>query len=378
MAREAPVDMDNLSDAEIDDLVDEATGGETGSTEPPEDDPSASDAESADETQEGTEPSVESSEGEEDEEEQAEEDPTTSQAATKAAQQAKGKPFTFKASGAEHTFQGVEELNDGSLRVSKEATPQFKGVLASYVELRRTSTDERRKLTRELETARKERSDKDLEAEAVLKLFDDIEKMTPEQRWMWAEEFGDKVPALKNELEIKRRDREIERLKKQASGEPATEEEARERRTTAVQGEVKASFQRLFADPDAKALTEQDRKELLEKWLKKGDRLVVKLEKDDPTTGGKKGQEIFDDADIVDDFLERIRLRKEAAGTLTAAQKNARQNADQQGGRGIPPTVRSRTPSSGGKKKVPDLRGRKKEFGKQFLKGELDTDADDE
>lgn len=363
------------SDDELDDLVGEAT--EDLSTEATDEEPEPTTAESGSESTEG-EPAEETPEGEEPEGEIEEEgpEPTTEAepaAAAARAAEAKGKPFKFKASGAEHDFVGVSELEDGSLRVSKEATPQFRSVLASYVELQRTSKEERRRLQRELKTAKDVRSDKEIEADQISKLFKDVEKMTPEERWVWAEEFGAKVPELNLAIERQRRERVEAELKAAREGPELSEEEQTERLQTTVSTELNTTFERLFADPQAKLLTEDDKKALRAKWGPKALRLVVKADKDDPVTGAKKGQLIFDDQDVVDDFLYVANLRKSAGKTVSAAQKNAKLNADQ-GRRQPPPVVRGGKPPVGkGTKAAKDLRGKKREYKKAFLAGELDT-----
>lgn len=370
------------SDDELDEIVDSVTedlrspdAPDTG-TEPT---PAESGAESTEDGQ-----SVETSEGQDADDELAEtgegQKPPTP-AATPAADAARDavageKPFTFKAAKAEHIFHGVAELPDGTLKVTKEAIPQLRGVLASFVELQRTSKEERRSLQRELKRIQTERTDKEIEADAVTRLFKDVEKMTPEERWMWAENFGAETPKLQLEIERQKLEREKAAIARQRDGGDLTEEEQGERYQTILTTEVQSTFTRLFQDPSAKHLTPQDRRDLYEKWLKKAGRLVVTLDRDDPQTGGKKGQQVFDDQDIVDDFTERVRLRQEAAKTVTAASRNATQNADLRGGNRPPPTVKGgRIPPTDGKKKAPpkDKRG----FKKAFMRGDLDV-SDDE
>ena len=331
----------------------------------------------------GDGPSEETSEGQDADDELAETEegqkPTTP-AATPAATAARDavageKPFTFKAAKAEHSFQGIAELPDGTLKVTKEAIPQLRGVLASFVELQRTSKEERRNLQRELKRIQSDRSDREIEADAVTRLFKDVEKMTPEERWMWAENFGAETPKLQLEIERQKLERERAAIARQRDGGDLTDEEQGERYQGVLQTEVQSTFTRLFQDPSARHLTVQDRRDLYEKWLKKASRLVATLDRDDPQTGGKKGQQVFDDQDIVDDFTERVRIRQEAAKTVTAASRNATQNADLRGGNRPPPTVKGgRIPGQDGQKKATpkDRKG----FKKAFMRGDLDQSED--
>lgn len=363
------------SDDELSELVEGAT--EDLVTEAPDEGTEPTPATSRAESE--TEPESEQTpEGQEAEAEIEEEgaDPTTEPTpAGEAAREApKGKPFKFKASGAEHTFAGVEELEDGTLRVSKDATPQFRGVLASYVELQRTSKTERRELQRQLNAALTKKSDKDHEADAISKLFKDIQTMSPEERWAWAENFTENAKSL--ELDVKRAaiDRKEKELEAKQNGQQdLLPEEAEEQLTQTLQKEVHSTFTRLLATPEAKTLPDEDRKALYEKWQRRALKLAVRATQDMPEIGVKKGQLYFDDADIVDDFNDRIALLKRTKGTVTAAQRNAKMNADQGGARRTPPpAVRGgRVPAGKGAKK--DLAKNRKGFKKKFLAGELDT-----
>lgn len=360
---------------ELDELVEEATEDlvTEAPDEEPEPRPAASRAES--ETEPESEQTPEGQEAEAEIEEEGPDSTTEPAPAGEAAREApKGKPFKFKASGAEHTFAGVDELEDGTLRVSKEATPQFRGVLASYVELQRTSKTERRELQRQLNAALTKKSDKDHEADAISKLFKDIQGMSPEERWAWAENFTENAKSLELDVKraaIERREKELEA--RQNGQQDILPEEAEEQLQQTLQKEVHSTFTRLLATPEAKTLPDEDRKALYEKWQRRAVKLAVRATQDMPEIGVKKGQLYFDDADIVDDFNDRIALLKRTKGTVTAAQRNAKMNADQGGPRRTPPpSVRGgKVPAGKGSKK--DLAKDRKGFKKKFLAGELDT-----
>jgi hypothetical protein len=363
------------SDDELDELVGNATDdiATEATDEEPEPTVAASEPESTKGTE--TEEAAAGQEAEERVEEEGAEPPTEPEPAAPAAQAPKGKPFKFKASGAEHTFQGVDELPDGTLRVSKDATPQFRGVLASYVELQRTSKEQRRNDQREIIRLRRERSDKDLEADAITKLFKDLETMSHEDRWVWAENYVENKKALELDIKQQQLDRKEKALAERDKGPELLPEEEQEILTQSAQREVHATFQRLLALPEAKHLPAEDRKALYEKWSKRAAKLATRATEDMPEIGVKKGQMYFDDSDIVDDFNERVALLKRATGTVTAAQRNAQRNADQQGQRRTPPpTIRGgKVPTGPAGKPGKDLRGDKKGFKKKFLAGELDA-----
>lgn len=367
------------SDDELDELVGNATSDLTDAATGNEPEPTT--AASGSESTEGTEPgqTAEGQEGAEGREPEGAEPTTaleTPPEPARAADAPAGKPFRFKASGAEHQFHGVDELPDGSLRVSKDATPQFRRVLGSYVELQRTAKEERRNAQREIRRLQTERSDKDLEADAISGLHAKMLSMTPEERWVWAENYAANAKELELAVKQQQLERKQKALEEREKGPELLPEEAEEQAATAIQQEVHATFTRLFTLPEAKALTTEDRKKLWAKYQSRGARLTVRATEDDPVTGAKKGQLIFDDSDIVDDFNYLVDLRKQTGKTVTAAQRNQRLNADQ-GRRTPPPVVRgNRQPSSGGKKEQPNLRGQKKEFRKAFVAGDLDAKDD--
>lgn len=363
---ETPED-ESITDDEFVDLVDEVVGSDDESAEAPDDETPLDGDEP-----EGTE-EIEASEQTEvgdkgDEEEPAE---ALEEEAEPAPQLAKGeKPFQFKASGAEHAFEGAYEQADGTVRLDPAGAKNFRGLLGSYVEQQRQYKENTRNLRQQLERATKDRSDKDIEADAVVGLFKDIEKMSPEERWAWAEGFKDRQSELALAVKEEKLKRDQAAWEREKSGPAPTEEEQSEQQQATITTEVNASLERILAHPDAKFLTAADRQALREKWLKRGSKLVTKLEKDDPVTGAKKGQFLFDDQDIVDDFADRVGVRQEAAKLNDLARKNAALNGKQQ----IPPTVRGGKPAaSGGKKKV-DVKDRKK-FKKAFLRGDLDAEG---
>ena len=378
-----PANAIALSDDDVDELVEDAVG-DLRTTDAPDDEPEPKPARrrAVSETDDAPEQTSEGEEGEA-EPEAVSEDPTTPPTpapdpARAEAPAPKGKPFKFKASGAEHVLHGVDELPDGTLRVSKDATPQFRGILSQYVELQRTSKEQRRNDQREIQRLTRERSEKDLEADAVTKLFKDIQAMSPEQRWAWAENFTENSQKLQLEIERQQIDRDRKRLQEEREGPQLLPEEEEEQTTRAVSQEVYSTFTRLLATPEAKHLPDEDRKALYEKWQRRAPKLALTATKDMPEIGVKKGQKYFDDTEIVEDFNELVALRKKTAKTVTTAQKNAKLNADLNGRRNPPPAVRGgKSPAVGGKKAQPDLRGKKREFKKAFLDGQLDAPDDD-
>lgn len=380
-----PYDFDSATDEELDELVGKATAdltsaapddetpaeGQAEGPEPEGDEGTEAAGQTEPDAQAGGEAGPEGAEGEEPA-------TTAAEAAAPAAAEddsKQGQPFKYKADGLEQVFQGFTEMKNGSLRASKEGAQNLRNVITSYVGLVKASKLERRELNRKLQAAQKEKSDREIEAEQVTALFKDLDRMTPEQRWAWAEDFVARKDQI--QLAIDRKKLERDRAALQSERQPQVDpEEQQERFTSAVQTEITNTFKRLLAEPDAKYLTDEDKKILWERWYRRATKLVSRAEADDPVLGVKKGQLIFDDSDVVDDFNDRVNLRRQTKGTLTAAERNARMNADQNGRR-IPPTVRGgRPPAAGGKKPgAKDLTKDKRTFKKAFLAGDLDDEG---
>lgn len=279
-----------------------------------------------------------------------------------------GKPFKFKASGTEQAFEGVEELDDGSFRGSPEAAQTLRGLLASHIELRRTSTEDRRRLTRELNSAKSERTAKDIEADKITGIFADlIGKQSEDEVFQWATEFLQKIPDYKAQIKEAQLEAREKALEAKQKGPELLPEEQEEIRSQAIQGELGVTFKRLFALPEAKFLTPEDRSWLQQKWARRGNHLVSKQGAD----------EIFDDQDVVDDFIDRVKIRQQNANLLKTRQANDERNGDRQQDRSspIPPAVRGgrRPPPGGEGKKKQYGRGQRREFKKDFMAGGLDT-----
>lgn len=284
----------------------------------------------------------------------------------------KGKPFRFKASGAEQVFNGLEELEDGSFKGTPEAAQTLRTLLASHTELRRTSTEERRRLTRELNAAKNDRTAKDIEADKITGIFADlIGKKSEDEVFQWATDFLAKIPEYKAAIKEAQLEAREKALEARAKGPELLPEEQEEIRDRAIQGELQVTFQRLFKLPEAKFLTPEDRSWLQQKWAKRGNHLVQKQGTD----------EIFDDQDVVDDFIDRVKIRQQNANLLTARQRNEERNGDQdsRSANGAPPVVRGgRRPAEGGRpEKKPYGRGQKREFKKAFMQGTLDVNPDE-
>ena len=282
------------------------------------------------------------------------------------------KPFKFTGAGQEHTLPGATELADGTVRIGKEGASQLRQTLASAIGIQQNWKEERRTLHRQLHAAKAEKSDREVEANHIVTLFQSLHSMTPEERYEWAASFVDKTPQLEVEIAKAKLERDRQAWERERSGAPQTEIEQQEQVQQVLTSELASTFRRLVQSPEAASLTEEDKRELWEKWSKKPDRLMVRATRDMPEIGVSAGEYYFDDEDVADDFRTRVKLRSQVKPILNAAQRNASANADlQRRGNAIPPAVRTRQPAGDVNAKPKKLRG--KDFEKAFMQGKLDA-----
>jgi hypothetical protein len=374
-----PEDAVALSDADLDELVgaaerdDDSIATDTG-TEPQGSADISDEAQTRDDTPGETEVGAESEQVDDPAREASPEGDLEDDAQPPAEVDEKppgSRPFTVKGAGQQHAIPGVTEMPDGSLRASKEGASTIRQNLASALGIQAQWKQERRELQTQLRDATEKATDREVEAEQIVNLFADLRTMTPEERWAWANEFDEKAPKLEIEIEKRKLDRDRKALERQRSGAPATEEEALEQRQEILTTEMRTTFQRIMALPEAANLTQEDKLALWNKWSRKPDKLVVVADRDMPELGIKKGEPYFDDADVVEDFNDRVALRQSIKGTLTAAQRNQAMNADRhRSSNPIPPVVRGRQPAGNGSRQPTKLKG--KAFSKAFLEGKLD------
>lgn len=377
----------DLSDTDLDELVAEAAGDETTSTTDPEPDPSAPAADAATDDAEHSAPddSLASTVADEDADEQAgrpaaddEEDIPlpAAPAAPAPLDVSQGKPFQFKASGAEHTLAGALELPDGSVVIPKDAQAEFRRTLANERDLAANFTKYRRESDRKLTTLQKQRTDKDVQADHLASLFDAVLQMTPDERYEWAEKLDADRPRIELEIRQKQLDEREAAFKREQQGPEPTPEERQEQHVQAVLPHLDTVFRQLMASPEAKALTKDEATLIYNRYAKNPRRLLGLIRtatEDYPTEGIKKGDAYLDPEDIKDDFETAIRLKPK--GTTTPAEtRNAALNADKpttgKAATPIPPAMRT-----GGK--VVATPGTKKTatFSRDaFMKGELDDD----
>jgi hypothetical protein len=300
------------------------------------------------------------------------------------------KPFQFKAVGGIHTIPGVVELPDGSVVTPKEAKTELLRRLASERELSANFRRTQSQFTRDLTAAREARTAKDVEAEAVFKLFQDVKNMTPEQRWDYFQKFDEEAPRLELEIRRKQLEQERETLARQKAGPEVTPEERKEQVVTAATSALNETFARIAELPEVKGVIPQDKLiALYNRWVAKPDRLTRAADKDDPAQGIAKGDMLFDDSEVLDDvrYLLSVAPAKTpvptpAPGTAgapatppsSAAVRNAALNAD---ANPLPPVVKGGkvpvAPNPGkdeGKYKGP--KGRE-QFKRDFMRGKLDA-----
>jgi hypothetical protein len=395
---ETPEEAVALSDDDLDELVTDALADEDG--------PSGASEERADrgrparkrgDADDGSDLRVEAPkpgvEGEDDEEREAREAREATDAAARqpvegeeegdeaerAGAPAAGepKPFTYKAIGKEFTLPGAFERPDGAVEFKKEAVPQFRQALSGILQREQQARDQLRSTRQELARAKDERTDKDIEADAVLALFKDLRgKTDPNDIWKWAQDFVANLPTLENKVEKAKIERDRKALEAERAGPKLSAEEEAEAFTDSVQTELRSTFQTLFKHPDAKLLSQEEKTQLWQKWLRKAASLVGRADADDPQGRWKKGDLFFDDTDIAEDFADRVAVRKRAGTAATAAERNAALNADQRRGKAPPPTVGQRRPREEGTGNQPKKRDRK-QFKEAFMAGKLDEQGED-
>ena len=373
---DTPEDAVALSDEDLDDIVNEVNE-EAGVSVGTDTEEGSQSTATGDESSSATEPSGETELGAEVTEEAV--DPASETlpegaAATTAENVSTtgSKPFKFTGAGQEMTLPGATELADGTVRIGKEGAAKLRQTLASAVGIQSDWKEERKKLHRQLHAATESKSDREVEAEHITTLFEKLHEMTPEERYEWAANFVQNTPKLEVEIAKAKLERDRRLWERERSGAPVTEVEQAEQVQAVLHEELASTFRRLIASPDAANLTDEDKRELWDKWSKKPQRLMVRAAQDMPDIGVKAGDYYFDDEDVADDFRTRAKLRGQVKPILNAANRNAQANADLQRrpGNPIPPTVRTRQPVGDQVKKPVKLKG--KEFEKAFMSGKLD------
>jgi hypothetical protein len=375
------------SDDELDELV-EATGDEGTAPDPaPEPARPAPDAESASVTPEDDE-TDNAAAGEHDEDDELERQPAPADgeplpdadpAAPPAAIPPGAKPFTYSASKGQHTLPGALELADGSIVIAKDAQPEFRRFVASSHELRAHFTQFQRDTQRKLQQAETARVARAEEAEAVYGLFTELKKMSPEERWEFFQKFDEEAPKLELAIEKKKIAADRKALEEERAGPQPTPEEQQEQVQQLLTSELNATFRSLAEQADAKLFTRDELIALYQKWAKRPQRLARTLSADEGEF--KKGQTIFDDSEVWEDFglIANVKRRAGAApAPVGAAARNAALNADQsKRANPIPPVVTPRRPAAGQARNSDGTfkgnEGRKK-FKQDFMRGDLDDE----
>jgi hypothetical protein len=372
------------SDDELDDLIEESGAADDTPDPAPEAPSSAPSGEPAgNRTDEDPANAVAGAHDEDDEpqrqpegEPTGEEDgaPTAAAEAPPAAPPAGSKPFQVKAAGGEHTLAGAFELQDGSVVIAKDAQPEFRRFVASAVELQKNFTQLRRNSQRQIQALTQAQTDRDLESGIIVDEWKKLLALSPEERWKYLQEMEQEAPTIQTAIERKKLDRDREQLKREREGPPLLDEEKEEQVQQLATNELAGTFSTLSQHEDAKLFTQEELKALWGKWAKRAQRLVRTATEDG--NGWKKGQTVFDDTEVWEDFALLADVKKKAAakaGPTGAQARNAALNADQTGKTRIPPVVTPTRPAAGdGRKKQPSFAGNKKGFQKAFMAGDLD------
>lgn len=369
-----------LSDADLDELVQTAEDDTT--DDPPEDttERTAPDAPAPDKAQTETaapdaagEP-ADDDEDDEDEPETAGAPPAEGVTADAAPVIPGAKPFQFKASGAERVLPGAFELPDGSVAIPKAEVGRFRSTLASAVEIQGQFQRYQRDTRRQLEELKAERNEKDVAADLVAGLFAELEGKSEDELWEWVRSFVADAPKIRQDIRDHQLTLREQQLDRRAKGPEPTPEEVQERRTQVLTTELTATYERVATVPQVKKyLTKDELDRIFQKHSKRLDRLVTKADADDPTLGVKKGQEIFDDTEVLEDIEIAINLKKRMGGQAPAA-RNAALNADRTRGNNgnvIPPAPRRGTAGATAAAAGADKPWSKKDF----MAGKLDDDT---
>lgn len=307
-----------------------------------------------------------------------EEDEDAEAERARAAAAGEPKPFTYKAVGKEFTLPGAFERPDGAVEFKKEAVPQFRQALSGLLQREQQAREQLRSTRSELARVKDDRTDKDIEADAVLELFKELRgKTDPNDIWKWAQDFIAKLPTLENKVEKAKIERDRKALEAERAGPKLSAEEEAEQFTETLQSELRTTFQTLFKHPDAKYLSQEEKTALWQKWLRKAASLVGRADADDPEGRWKKGDVYFDDTDIAEDFADRVTVRKRAAGGQSAAERNAALNADQRKPKNAPPVVGQRRPREEGTGNPNTRKRDRKQFKSDFMAGKLDEQGDE-
>lgn len=290
-----------------------------------------------------------------------------------AALPAGSKPFQVKAAGGEHVLAGALELPDGSVVIAKDAQPEFRRFVASAVELQKNFTQLRRNSQRQMQALQQAQTDRDLESGVIVEEWKKFLAMSPEARWEYAQQLDAEAPTIQTAIERKKLERDREQLKREREGPPLLDEEKEEQAQQGAAKELAVTFRSLATHEDAKLFTQDELQKFWAKWARRPQRLMRTATEDGD--GWTKGQTVFDDTEVWEDFQLLADVKKKAAATAGptgAAARNAALNADQTGTR-IPPVVAPTRPAAGdGRKKQPSFSGNKKGWKKAFAAGELD------
>jgi hypothetical protein len=232
------------------------------------------------------------------------------EAGTPPAAAAGAKPFTFKAVGGEHPLPGATELPNGSVVIAPEAVTDFRRFAASATELRQNFVKLQRDSARELKRVQEQRTAKDIQADASIALMAEVFAMDPDQRYEWAMKLDEERPKLEAQIREQQLDAREKEIEARSRGPELSPEERREQFAGLATAELNKSFQTIMSSPDAKLLTQDEAKAIYTRWVKRLDVLARPAEADDPALGIKKGQLVFDDTEVVNDFLFALDMKK--------------------------------------------------------------------
>jgi len=312
--------------------------------------------------------------------------PEAPAASAPAAASEEGTPFSFKATGRDHALPWARERADGSVAITKEGANEFRRILAHERELTTNFRQLQRDSQRQLREAQTARSEKEVQADAVLGLFTDIFRLTPEQRFQYLQEMEGNFPRLQIDLDRRTLAEQQKELERQRTGPKLSEEEQQEQLLDGARTALDEDWTQIRQDAALKDLPEPIARRIFDRYATRPQFLIRQV--NDPQEaqqlGVQVGQVIYDGREMRQDMLDALAIHKPAtppAVPAAAAARNAALNADQvkRTTNPIPPAPRAAALSGqprNGNGQFKKLRPGTKEY-REYMMSRSDEDDDE-
>jgi hypothetical protein len=253
-------------------------------------------------------------------------------------------PFSYRGDRGEHVFEGAFHYPGDGVYVPEAKLPQLKQLLSAGQRHLGSWQRERRELIQRAESAEKGRTEKDVANDAVVALFNDLATAkTDDEVIEWAMNFRARAPEHRLAIRERQLRHREEELKRRAQPSP---EEVEAQLDQTFSSELSATLKQLFGQEAAKALTEQDRREIAEEFQGERDVLLRTAREDMPEFGIKKGERYFEGRPLARAIETRVRIRTEAQRAARAAADAAAVNARRAGTGGPTPPPQAKPGST--------------------------------